>query len=157
MATLGDGAVWEALGSTAFEVARGILWDALGALGDACMTVRSLVDAQETRAVPAGMEEYMPVALRSAIERRDALYEFFVELYAAEPQQGAAAAYKVDPKIWMLTGGDDHALVACLPNGVELPDGFLEIGCVSEGAAQVTVDGSEPEWLVGNGGFTHFA
>ena len=90
MATLGDGAVWEALGSTAFEVARGILWDALGALGDACMTVRSLVDAQETLAVPAEMEEYMPVALRSAIERRDALYEFFVELYAAE-QQGAAA------------------------------------------------------------------
>ena len=91
MATLGDGAVWEALGSTAFEVARGILWDALGALGDACMTVRSLVDAQETRAEPAAMEEYMLVALRSAIERRDALYEFFVELYAAEPQQGAAA------------------------------------------------------------------
>ena len=88
MATLGDGAVWEALGSTSFEVARGILWDALGALGDACMTVRSLVDAQETRAVPAGMEEYM---LRSAIERRDDLYEFFLELYAAEPQQGAAA------------------------------------------------------------------
>ena len=88
MATLGDGAVWEVLESTAFEVARGILWDALGALGDACMTVRSLVDAQETRAVPAGMEEYM---LRSAIERRDDLYEFFLELYAAEPQQGAAA------------------------------------------------------------------
>ena len=56
MATLGDGAVWEVLESTAFEVARGILWDALGALGDACMTVRSLVDAQETRAVPVGME-----------------------------------------------------------------------------------------------------
>ena len=88
MATLEDGAVWEVLESTAFEVARGILWDALGALGDACMTVRSLVDAQETRAVPAGMEEYM---LRSAIERRDDLYEFFLELYAAEPQQGAAA------------------------------------------------------------------
>ena len=91
MATLEDGAVWEVLGSTSFEVARGILWDALGALGDACMTVRSLVDEQDTRAVPAGMEESMPVALRSAIERRDALYEFFVELYAAEPQQGAAA------------------------------------------------------------------
>ena len=54
MATLEDGAVWEVLGSTAFEVARGILWDALSALGDACMTVRSLVDEQDTRAVPAG-------------------------------------------------------------------------------------------------------
>ena len=57
----------------------------------------------------------------------------------------------------MLTGGDDHALVACLPEDVELPDGFLEIGQVREGAAQVTVDGSEPEWLEGPGGFTHFA
>ena len=70
------------------QEARGALWDALGALADACMTVRRLVDAEETRAVPAGMEEYM---LRSAIERRDDLYEFFLELYAAEPQQGAAA------------------------------------------------------------------
>ena len=75
----------------------------------------------------------------------------------AEPLQAAAAAYNVNPKVWMLTGGDDHALVACLPNGVELPDGFLEIGRVSKGAAQVTVDGSEPEWLEGPGGFTHFA
>ena len=74
-----------------------------------------------------------------------------------EPLQAAAAAYNVDPKIWMLTGGDDHALVACLPEGVELPDGFLEIGRVSKGTAQVTVDGSEPEWLEGPGGFTHFA
>ncbi len=78
-------------------------------------------------------------------------------LEVAEPLQAAAAAYNVDPKIWMLTGGDDHALVACLPEGVELPDGFLEIGQVREGAAQVTVDGSEPEWLEGPGGFTHFA
>ena len=78
-------------------------------------------------------------------------------LEVAEPLQAAAAAYNVDPKIWMLTGGDDHALVACLPNGVELPDGFRESGRVSEGAAQVTVDGSEPKWLVGPGGFTHFA
>ena len=57
----------------------------------------------------------------------------------------------------MLTGGDDHALVACLPEGVELPDGFLDIGRVREGEEQVTVDGSEPEWLEGPGGFTHFA
>jgi thiamine-monophosphate kinase len=78
-------------------------------------------------------------------------------LEVAEPLQAAAAAYNVNPKVWMLTGGDDHALVACLPNGVELPDGFLEIGRVSKGAAQVTVDGSEPEWLEGPGGFTHFA
>ena len=78
-------------------------------------------------------------------------------LEVAEPLQAAAAAYNVNPKVWMLTGGDDHALVACLPDGVELPDGFLEIGRVSKGGAQVTVNGSEPEWLEGLGGFTHFA
>ena len=78
-------------------------------------------------------------------------------LKVAEPLQAAAAAYNVDPKIWMLTGGDDHALVACLPEGAELPDGFLDIGRVREGEAQVTVDESDPEWLEGPGGFTHFA
>ncbi len=75
-------------------------------------------------------------------------------LDVAEPLQAAAAAYNVDPKVWMLTGGDDHALVACLPADVDVPDGFLEIGRVGEGSAQVTVDGAEPE---GPGGFTHFA
>ena len=71
-----------------------------------------------------------------------------------EPLQAAAAAYNVDPRIWMLTGGDDHALVACLPQDADLPDGFFDIGRVSEGSAQVTVDGAEPE---GPGGFTHFS
>ena len=75
-------------------------------------------------------------------------------LEVAEPLQAAAAAYNVDPKVWMLTGGDDHALVACLSAGIEIPVGFVEIGQVSEGSAQVTVDGSEPE---GPAGFTHFA
>jgi len=41
-----------------------------------------------------------------------------------------------------------------LPADVDVPDGFLEIGRVGEGSAQVTVDGAEPE---GPGGFTHFA
>ena len=75
-------------------------------------------------------------------------------LEVPEPLQAAAAAYNVDPKIWMLTGGDDHALVACLPPDADLPDGFFDIGRVSEGSAQVTVDGAEPE---GPGGFTHFS
>lgn len=75
-------------------------------------------------------------------------------LEVAEPLQAAAAAYNVDPRGWMLTGGDDHALVACIPPKVKVPKGFVEIGLVGEGSPHVTIDGEVPE---GTGGFTHFA
>lgn len=75
-------------------------------------------------------------------------------LEVPEPLQAAAAAYNVDPRIWMLSGGDDHALVACLPADVAIPEGFVEIGSVEPGSGNVTVDGSEPE---GSPGFVHFA
>lgn len=72
-----------------------------------------------------------------------------------EPLQTAAAAYNVDPRVWMLTGGDDHALVACFPAKKRLPKGFVRIGSVVEGKEpQVLVDGQA---LEGSGGFTHFA
>lgn len=71
-----------------------------------------------------------------------------------EPLQAAAAAYNVDPRIWMLTGGDDHALVACFPAKKKLPAGFTAIGVVGEGSGEVSVDGSSFE---GTTGFTHFA
>lgn len=76
-------------------------------------------------------------------------------LVVPEPLQGAAAAYNVDPRIWMLTGGDDHAVVACFPAKKRLPKGFVRIGTVTEdGAPRVTVDGTDFE---GPAGFTHFA
>ena len=75
-------------------------------------------------------------------------------LEVPEPLQAAAAAYNVDPRIWMLSGGDDHALVACLPPDVAIPEGFVEIGSVESGSGNVTVDGSEPE---GSSGFVHFS
>lgn len=75
-------------------------------------------------------------------------------LEVPEPLQAAAAAYNVDPRIWMLSGGDDHALVACLPADVAIPEGFVEIGSVEPGSGNVTVDGSEPE---GSPGFVHFS
>jgi thiamine-monophosphate kinase len=75
-------------------------------------------------------------------------------LEVPEPLQAAAAAYNVDPRIWMLSGGDDHALVACLPPDVAVPEGFVEIGSVESGSGNVTVDGSEPE---GSSGFVHFS
>jgi thiamine-monophosphate kinase len=70
-----------------------------------------------------------------------------------EPMQAAAAAYNVDPREWMLTGGDDHALLATFPASTSLPDGFMPIGRVAAGEPAVTVDGVIHE----SGGHRHFA
>jgi thiamine-monophosphate kinase len=70
-----------------------------------------------------------------------------------EPMQAAAAAYNVDPREWMLTGGDDHALLATFPPGAALPEGFRAIGRVTAGEPMVTVDGVPR----GDGGHRHFA
>ena len=56
--------------------------------------------------------------------------------------QAAAAAYNVDPREWMLTGGDDHALLATFPAASALPAGFSVIGRVVAGEPAVTVDGT---------------
>jgi thiamine-monophosphate kinase len=70
----------------------------------------------------------------------------------AEPLQAVGAALGADPMRFILTGGDDHALVATFPPGVELPVGWSAIGEVSEGAG-VTVDGVDYE---GPSGHQHF-
>lgn len=73
-----------------------------------------------------------------------------------EPMQAAAAAYNVDARGWMLTGGDDHALVGAFAAKGKLPKGFVEIGTVTEvgeSGPRVLVDGEVwPE----SGGYTHF-
>jgi thiamine-monophosphate kinase len=58
-----------------------------------------------------------------------------------EPMQSAAAAYNVDAKDWMLTGGDDHALLATFPTTEAVPEGFVVIGRVALGDPGVVVDG----------------
>lgn len=63
-----------------------------------------------------------------------------------------ASALGADPRHWVLTGGEDHALVATFPAGQELPDGWEPIGTVAEGSG-VTVDGFEYE---GPAGWDHF-
>lgn len=69
----------------------------------------------------------------------------------------------VDPLEWVLTGGEDHALVACFPAGVRLPEGWRVIGRVDDAGAgltdagptgAVTVGGKS--W-VGARGWDHFA
>ncbi|WP_250027318.1 thiamine-phosphate kinase [Paractinoplanes maris] len=57
----------------------------------------------------------------------------------SQQMRDAATALGVDPLQWILGGGDDHALVATFPSGVELPEGWQAIGVVHEGTG-VTVD-----------------
>jgi thiamine-monophosphate kinase len=64
----------------------------------------------------------------------------------------AAAELDVDPWEWVLTGGEDHALAACFPPDVALPDGWHRIGTVRDGRG-VTVDG---QVRTGSGGWQSF-
>jgi thiamine-monophosphate kinase len=61
------------------------------------------------------------------------------------------SALNVDPLVWVLTGGDDYALAATFPRGVEVPDPWRVIGAVAEGEG-VRVDGRR--WPAG--GHEHF-
>lgn len=65
----------------------------------------------------------------------------------ASADPGAAMALN-----WVLTGGEDHALVAAFPPGVTLPGRWRVIGQVLPGAG-VTVDGTSHE---GPPGWQHF-
>ena len=68
--------------------------------------------------------------------------------------QAAAAAYNVDPREWMLTGGDDHALLATFPAGSALPEGFRVIGRVVRRRAR---GDRRRDRARGDGGHRHFA
>lgn len=70
----------------------------------------------------------------------------------AEPMRAVGAALGADPMRFILTGGDDHALVATFAPGTPLPQGWARIGEVREGSG-VTVDG---ETFEGPAGHVHF-
>lgn len=57
-----------------------------------------------------------------------------------------------DPLRWVLTGGEDHGLLATFPG--EVPDGFRVIGRVRAGEPGVLVDGTDPGRL--SPGWDHF-
>ena len=66
------------------------------------------------------------------------------ETFVTGPLPQVAAALGGDPLTWVLTGGEDHALVATFPVGVELPAGWARIGIVqeaTESGPEVRVDG----------------
>jgi thiamine-monophosphate kinase len=70
----------------------------------------------------------------------------------AEPMRAVGSALGVDPMQFVLGGGDDHAILATLPEGTELPEGFTAIGSVAAGEG-VTVDGAAYD---GPTGWSHF-
>ncbi|SKU72808.1 thiamine monophosphate kinase [Mycobacteroides abscessus subsp. abscessus] len=57
-----------------------------------------------------------------------------------QPLAGAAGLLGADPWEWVLTGGEDHALVGMFPGAV--PTGWVPIGLVTAGEPGVTVDGA---------------
>jgi thiamine-monophosphate kinase len=61
------------------------------------------------------------------------------------PLQQVAAALGGDPMAWVLTGGEDHALLATFPAGSGLPEGWAPIGTVRAGDPGVRVDGEPAE------------
>lgn len=62
--------------------------------------------------------------------------------------QDTARALGVDALTWVLTGGEDHALAACFPASVQLPDHWRVIARVAEGEG-VLVDGEPYEGATG--------
>lgn len=77
-------------------------------------------------------------------------------LVVDEPLAAVGAALGAEPLSFVLTGGDDHALVATFPATVELPEGWVVVGRVVEASGErgrVLVDGEIP---AGEGGFRHF-
>jgi thiamine-monophosphate kinase len=63
------------------------------------------------------------------------------------------AALGADPLDWVLTGGEDHALVATFPPFTELPDGWRTVGVVTMAGSGITVDGKP---FSREGGWTHW-
>ena len=57
-----------------------MLSEVLAELGDACMAVRRLLEADETRSAEA-------LEVRQAVERRQEVYVRLLELYAAKPER----------------------------------------------------------------------
>lgn len=59
------------------------------------------------------------------------------------PLQQVGSALGVDPMAWVLTGGEDHALLATFPRKVRLPEGWTPVGLARPGkrGPGVRVDG----------------
>lgn len=103
----------------------------------------SLIDISDGLLAEAG---HLAEASGVAIDVRSDAFEI------PEPLQAVGAALGADPLQFILTGGDDHALLATFPDVASVPTGWQVVGEVQEGRG-VTVDGAEHD---GPTGWTHF-
>jgi thiamine-monophosphate kinase len=104
----------------------------------------SMLDVSDGLLADAG---HIATASRVAIDLHRSAFE------VPETMADAGRALGVDPYTWILSGGDDHALLATFPPEVALPADWRPIGLVVEGSG-VTVDGRRDEY--GPGGWDHF-
>ena len=103
----------------------------------------SLIDVSDGLLSEAG---HLAAASGVAIDVRRA------DLEVPEPLRAVGAALGADPVEFVLTGGDDHALLGTFPDAASVPEGWRVIGEVRAGEG-VTVDG---EAYDGPTGWTHF-
>lgn len=109
----------------------------------AAMGATSMIDVSDGLLADVG---HIATASRVAIDLHSSALPIF------EPVKVVAQALGVDPISFVLTGGDDYALVATFSQATELPEGWTWIGTVSDGSG-VTVDGQAWE---GPTGHQHF-
>jgi thiamine-monophosphate kinase len=68
----------------------------------------------------------------------------------ADLERAAELLKEHDPAAWVLTGGEDHALLACFDPARDRPAAFVRIGQVRDGKPAVLLDGrpwtSDPGW-----------
>lgn len=140
-------------------------WAAAGVavLGRGFRSPRVVVEAQRVPQVPYGAGAAAARAgATSMIDISDGLLADLGHVAAAsgvvidivkdsldvpEPLQAVAAATGSDPRRLILTGGEDHALIATFAADATLPEGWTAIGSVREVAAEeeqptVLVDGT---------------
>jgi thiamine-monophosphate kinase len=104
----------------------------------------SMIDVSDGLLADAG---HLAAASRVGIDLDTSTFEVAAEL------ADAARTLGTDPLGWILTGGDDHALLATFPGDVTPPAGWRTVGRVIEGG-EVTVDGRRYD--AGPPGWDHF-
>lgn len=77
-------------------------------------------------------------------------------LEVPEPLASAASAYNIDPLQWVMTGGEDHALLATFAPDAAIPSAFTVIGSVwsaGDAGPGIQLDGAR---IATRGGHEHF-